>query len=238
MRKKRHSCAFLLATALGLLAGEVRADYKDEIGYTDLQALLGPATPSGAGVTVTQVEAVEPATGSYLPSQANAEFTGKTITDKTGTATNTSGHATTVGRYYYGNLTSIAPGVNTVDAYAAGDWLGDGYLDPDGFFDQEPRTEARDVQNHSWIGTGSTQATNSTRRLDFAIRRDGFTCVVGLNNGAGTSVPLLLAQSYNAISVGRSDGSHSRGGTTFEEAGRVKPEVVAPLSEPRAGRPR
>ena len=53
--------------------------------------------------------------------------------------------------------------------------------------------------------------------------------MVGLNNGI-TPMPRLLAQSYNAIAVGRSDGQHSTGLTDIATygSGRSKPDIVAP----------
>ena len=92
-----------------------------------------------------------------------------------------------------------------------------------------PNVESRRIQNHSWVGTG-TQATDEDilRRFDYAIQRDGFVAIVGLNNDNATAVPALMASSYNSISVGVPSGFHSSGGTTFDTAGRIKPEIVAP----------
>jgi hypothetical protein len=52
--------------------------------------------------------------------------------------------------------------------------------------------------------------------------------VVGVNNFETNPVPALMAHAYNGISVGVPSGNHSRGGTTFDVAGRIKPEIVAP----------
>ena len=129
---------------------------------------------------------------------------------------------------FYGNSTSIAPGIDTIDNYFADSWLGNGFLRSP---PSAPRIESRRVQNHSWIGTSTGPTTvDKLQRLDFAIDRDGFTSVVGLDNGAATSIPPLLGHAYHAISVGRSDGNHSTGGTSLDGSGRTKPDLVAPIS--------
>ncbi|MGB0344892.1 MAG: hypothetical protein ACPGGJ_05790, partial [Coraliomargarita sp.] len=94
--------------------------YKEAVRYNELSAelaLRGISLPDGSGVAVTQVEAYQ-GTGNYLPNSQDSQFSGKTITDKTGGGSN-SGHATEVGRRLYGNTQSISPGIQTVDAYSA-----------------------------------------------------------------------------------------------------------------------
>lgn len=218
----------LLGTLL-LLHAHTRADYKADIGFTKLQAELGATLPTGAGVTVTQVEAPETAAGQYLPNSTNPEFAGKTLTAKSGPA-GVSGHATTVGLYYFGLGTGVAPGITTIDVYEANDWIQPGSLNVGDTV--APNSESRAIQSHSWIGDidgGGPDDVNALRRFDFAIRRDGFLAVVGLNNGGAGVIPALLGHSYNGISVGRSDGIHSYGTTTVDGSGRTKPEIVAPL---------
>jgi hypothetical protein len=72
------------------------------------------------------------------------------------------------------------------------------------------------------------EVTEFNMRLDHAINRDGFSCVVGTNNDIPNPVPQLLVQSYHTISVGRDDGYHAAGVTAHDVAGRVKPDIVAP----------
>jgi hypothetical protein len=87
------------------------------------------------------------------------------------------------------------------------------------------------VQNHSWISAaGNSEAVVSeiNQRLDFAIDRDGFSSVVGVNNAASTALPQMLAQAYHTISVGLTNGAHSAGFTTLDGPGRIKPDLVAP----------
>src|SRR3954471_18551573 len=78
------------------------------VGYDDLKARVGATNaPTGAGVVVSQVEALESA-GNYGPNPADSEFIGKTFSAQSGPSGN-SGHATLVGENYYGTVTSIAP---------------------------------------------------------------------------------------------------------------------------------
>ena len=85
--------------------------------------------PDGSGIAVTQGEAGgDPPV--YMPDVTIGELAGKAITDKSGSnqANSTSGHATSVGKRFYGSSTSIAPAINTVNIYDANAWLNSGYL--------------------------------------------------------------------------------------------------------------
>ena len=218
----------LAAWAL-VCGGIAHASYLDDIGYNALRAELGAAAPTGAGVGVSHIEANAGSPGLfYLPDVTNADFAGKTITAKSG-ASGVSGHATAVAAYYYGNGGSVAPGVTTIDVYDADSWAFGGVLKTTTML--APVVESRAVQNHSWIGTidnGGSTDIQLLRRFDFAIQRDDFLAAVGVNNGSASSVPALLANAYNAISVGITNGDHSTGVSTVDGAGRVKPEIVAP----------
>ena len=130
MRRPRCRTSFAdvrFAAILGLTAilqsDIARAGYAEDIGLTALRAELGAAIPTGIGVGVSQIEAGgSPPNLSYMPDITSAEFTGKTITAKSGAST-VSGHANAVASYYYGRLSSLAPGVTTVDVYEASNWL-------------------------------------------------------------------------------------------------------------------
>jgi hypothetical protein len=161
---------------------------------------------------------------------------------------NSSGHALAVGRRFFSNE-SIVPWVPLVDVYSANQWVYGDYLRTGSSL--PPKTEESFVQNHSWISYGYNNETNpsevdniisihneAVRRFDYAIIRDQFIACVGLNNGADTTVPSILASSYNAISVGNTNGSHSRGKTVsgidigtgnieHDGPGRTKPDIVA-----------
>jgi len=222
-----HTRTFVLVLVCGVAAA--RADWKDDVGYTSLQLRLGAATPDGTGIAVTQTEALD--AGNYLPDPANAEFAGKTITAKSG-AGGASGHATTVGRYYYGLVTSVAPAISAVDAYEANNWLSAGFLRFNTI--SQPLTETRRAQNHSWIGSYGNDAYDNDvlRRVDLVVQRDGVLVAVGVNNGATTPMPELLSSAYNVLAVGLTSGASSPGPTLagIDGAGRVKPDIVAPLT--------
>ncbi|MDZ7617637.1 MAG: PEP-CTERM sorting domain-containing protein [Patescibacteria group bacterium] len=222
---------FLLLSFLAASVSVASGDWKADIGYTQLLAELGAATPTGANVTASIVEASvnQLSTDYYAVDTTNSQFAGKTITFKSGTWA-TSGHATNVGSYLFGNTSSLAAGIIEVDNWEANNWIFTGFLNTGSSL--EPAVETRDVQNHSWIGNMTTTAgdIDVIRRFDYTIERDNYVAVVGMNNNFSTTVPSLLGHSYNAISVGRSDGSHSAGFTRFDGVGRVAPDIVAPAS--------
>src|ERR1043166_7201203 len=105
----------------------LRADYKADVGYTSLSARLGGSTPTGAGIAVTQIEAPNNSTPPFIyhPDETAGEFAGKTFSNECLSCDNVnfSGHATTVGTFYYGILTSMAPGITTVDVNEANNWM-------------------------------------------------------------------------------------------------------------------
>lgn len=219
----------LSGISLGLLLaipGVGFAGHKEDIGLTALLAELGGSAPTGAGVSISQVEGL---VGSdYAAVATDPELAGKIVTLKSG-ASGQSGHATFVARSFCGSTNGIAPGLTQIDAYEVNEWLQTDFLNT-GNNNAAPLAEVRRVQNHSWIGSTGVTATDEdiVRRFDLAIMRDGFVAIVGLNNMNTNAVPALLASAYNAISVGVPSGQHSSGGTTNETAGRIKPEIVAP----------
>jgi hypothetical protein len=85
----------LPAVVLPLIAALAPAVCADDVGYADLVARLGAATPTGSRVSIGQAEASESA-GNWGPTRTNSEFAGKTFTDMSG-ASGSSGHATFVG---------------------------------------------------------------------------------------------------------------------------------------------
>ena len=228
-----------LALAALFFAGNAQANYADDIGLTALRAELGAAMPTGAGIGVSQIEASVSTGLSYMPDATSTEFTGKTLTAKSGAST-ISGHANTVASYFYGRFSSLAPDVTTVDVYDASAWIYNGFLRTGSL--TTPASETRAIQNHSWIGmllnANNTENVASEiealRRLDYVIQQNDVLACVGLNNGSGSGIPPLLASAYNVIAVGLTDGNHSSGTATIDpitvgDPGRVKPELVAPM---------
>lgn len=159
-----------------------------------------------------------------------------------------SSHSESVGKRFFSDE-SITSWIPLVDIYAANQWSSQDFL----LFgtSSPPLTEESMIQNHSWISYGYNDTSSAAeidsivlthneiiRRFDYAINRDQFIACVGLNNSNSTKVPSILASSYNAIVVGNTNGSHSRGGTpsvlgigsgtvNHDGTGRLKPDIVA-----------
>jgi hypothetical protein len=224
-----------LATAWGaalaplLLASAAAAVHSSwgPLGYNDLLARLGGSTPTGMGVEVVQVEVG--AVGNYGPDQGDSHFVGKNFIEMSGRAGSTS-HATTVGRFQYGNTWSIAPGVEDVYLFSAAHWVGDGFLRTgQGTKTPLETPGAAKLMNHSWIGAIGTvsQDNDCLRRADLVVGRDQVIMTVGVNNDGGPSQP-LLSHMFNGISVGVRDGTHTATDTEapYDGPGRQKPEIV------------
>jgi len=263
-RRGAPHAGHLLAALLGffcLSPATSMADKFDDVDHTKLANVLGIATPTGSGVPISQVEASN-VDGAYYPVKTHSEFTAGTdpfsvevdFDDGSGGESNgTTSHATTtVGRNFYGNTFSMAPGANAVTIYSAGDWL-DNVLNMDN--GKNPLTESFRVQNFSWIASFADpnvsgylwkehpSNVNALQRFDYAIDNansgEGMTAVVGLNNNTNP-LPYLLSYSYNAIAVGRTDGVHSSGPTQSPAQDaygpdRTKPDLVAPTTSTSAG---
>jgi hypothetical protein len=214
--------------------------FKGDIGYLILQDYLGDAMPDGSGIVVSQVEAFQTQSGgndAYLPSSTNPQFDGKTIIAGGSGGSGTSLHATGIGLLFYGNTSSVASGITQITAYQADHYMNN-ILKLGG---SEPLLQSTKVQNHSWVGGFSASTTNIQvmQRLDYVIDVYEMTTVVGMDPASGNTMTVwpLLTQGYNSIAVGRSNGVHATGATTLSQsttsefsAGRVKPDLVAPLS--------
>lgn len=229
----------LVISSLFLTAATLRADWKDDAGYTRLRQTFTSGVPTGVsgavGIAPTGgVSQIEAGSGgnSYLPLfENNPEFSNNPLfTDKTlynqSAGTGTSGHATAVAANYYGNTRSLIPTTISISSYDASGWLNADFLN----YGQTsvPKIEARRVHNHSWIGSAlADQVTHIGQRYDYAVDRDGFVGVAGVNNGSANPVPHLMAHAYHVISVGLVSGNHSAGLTEFDGSGRMKPDLVA-----------
>jgi hypothetical protein len=216
--------------ALGPTAEEL-----DEIGVTDLISRLGTSAPSGAGIAVSHVEAGGyvsedggPFEYAYTPEATQPFFVGRNFTLKSGPGKPTN-HATNIGAHWYGN-DGIAPGVTNIDVYSAERYWSENLLHTQSSL--LPSIETQRVQNHSWIvpvgSAGSNFSIDLLRRFDYMLDRDGVVAAVGVNNRSDSVFPLALANSYNSIAVGQSEGRSSLGPTTLDTAGRSKPDLVAP----------
>jgi hypothetical protein len=229
----RHLISFYL-----IAASTAYADWRVDAGYNKLSAVLGINLPTGAGIPVLMSEAnfaTLPAL-SYLPQATTGtapfagigEFAGKTFYPSSG-ASSASSHATSVAGFFYGNSTSISPGVTDVHM-----WLADGFLQT--VFDDalnplgaQP-TFTGSVMNHSWVGSTQDDAVDVevTRKLDYLIDRDQFTCVTPLNNGPTQQA--LIANGYHGISVGLRSGNHPHTHSSIDVLNRMKPDLVVDVS--------
>ena len=228
---------------LVVLSSQAYADYRDDIGYTQLQTELGVAPPDGNGVAVTQVEAAigvtETNVGAWMPDISASQFSGKSILDQSLPVSNgISSHATGVGGLFYGNTSSMASGIVEVDVYSASDWILNGFLKA-GSISQPLVSDSR-IANHSWVGSMDTN-DNSVRvlkRVDWVVEEDEFIQVIAMNNGSSNSP--LLGSAFNSIAVGRTDSNHAQGSIALDpvySAGRTRPDVVAPVSATSSATP-
>jgi hypothetical protein len=239
----RSSIRGALVCLLLVCLGSAHADYKSDIGFTRLQAEPGISVPTGTGVEVTQTEAdtnADPAIYSYLPDLDNSQFTGKTITNKTPVSGPYSGHATAVGKNFYGNTLSIAPGIGIIDAYLADHWLDTGFMQGTNSF-KKPLSSTSRIANHSWIGSTSdtADASDLLRRIDWVVDIDEFIQVVGQTNSAVPNIA-LLGGAFNVIAVGKTDGVNGRGTAAVDAtytAGRTRPHLVAPFTTSSSATP-
>lgn len=225
-------CLGLAAALLLAAQGRAHADWRDDIGYTQLAAELGSAVPNGAGIILLQSEANDQTSPpNYLPQAGGpGSFAGASLyTGITFYAESTAGvvlsHAQSVAYYYYANGSGISQGSTEVHVYTATDFLNKLYTG------SSPPTFPGRVQNHSWIGTvDATTDPQLLRSLDFMINRDGTLVAVPLNNGTG-AMPALLGNNYHALTAGLLSGPHSQGGTNTDGSGRMKPDLVVNFDE-------
>jgi subtilase family protein len=190
-------------------------------GILDARARLGKQVPTGRGITLGHVE-VGP--GQYMPNIKEPRFKAVTFVKRSG-ASKVSGHATSTARVIYG-INGLAPGVSVVHCYDSRDWMTEGYLNAGST--TPPIVGPIRVFTHSWV-SDSPGAADVLRRTDWLIDTQDTLVVVGVNNGANTPVPYLLATAYNVIAVGTAQRGGSSGGyTRIETPGRCKPDIVGP----------
>ena len=212
------------------------AGYKDDVEFKRLEEEV-ITLPDGEGIRVTQIEAGDNA---WMPDPSLPQFSEKNIIDKSGINPGQySTHATSVGGIFYGNTSSMTPGINSIDSFSAIDWLTSGFLNTMNNT-QKPFTTSARVANHSWIGSfsGDTYTRDALRRLDWVIDQDEYIQVAALSNGSANRP--LFSSSFNAITVGRTDNGHGHGLSgvdTIYTSSRVSPNIVAPMSTTSSATP-
>ena len=231
----------LLAPLVLCLSVSVNAGIKDDLGFTSLSSLLGAGLPDGSGITVFQIEAND-SEGDWIADAADSQFVGKSIVDfSSPVSVSTSFHATSVGRIFYGNGSSLSPGINDIAAYSVIGWLLDELNIDTGF----PIESNRRIANHSWVSSGLTDGggnfsaslTSSALRLsDWYSSIDEVMQVFGTNNNnsfSNSASRVLMATAYNGLVVGVSDYTHAENVVALDSiyvAGRVGIDVVVPTS--------
>ncbi len=238
-RSLADSCALrallVLSFAASFAGGAAAQSTQAATGFHRLAARLGPGNfPTGAGVTIAQVEA--PVGKAYGPNAGLPEFVGKAITPRSGVPfaqadqvpLASSEHATLVAQYLFGPQLGVAPGITAIDSYEANHWLGAGFLGGSGA--TAPLVASEKIINHSWIGNAGANSNAFLRKLDAAVEAQGLIVCAGVNNGSGPLDVALFSHAFNVIAVGRSDGLHHAGNTALCVDGpdRMKPEIVAP----------
>ncbi len=222
---KRYTSVIRISLCVVLATLNLHGAYRETVGWNRLVAELGDDLPIGRNIGVGMIESPL-FVSNYQPNTTNPEFNGKTFDMKSGGAS-VSEHATVVAQLFFGNTMSMAPGVDMIDVYNANLWVVGDFLGTGS--GELPNVETKRIQNHSWTGafSASVHDLEANRRLDYAIERDGFVAVVALSNDTQPLRP-LMAHAYNAISVGKPNGQHNRGGTVFDEPGRIRPDLVSP----------
>ncbi len=207
------------------------ADYKTDIGYVDLQALLGANMPTGAGVKVMQVEAGGTV---YAPNTTSTQFAGKTFRFPCAASISPFGHATWVGSLFYG-AGSMAPGIRSITSYESSEWM-KSLFHP---LVSVPPNGSR-IVNQSWVGNGNNASQTGIilRLVDRQVQRKELIQVVAMGNGPGGTA--LLNSAYNVIAVGKCSGNLDYGSKPVDRvyrAGRTRPDVVAPESTTSSAAP-
>lgn len=212
----------LLATSAACLAsaflGGRAFAWKEDIGYNQLVAEYGAEVPDGSNIRVAIVEAYRGDSYSLDPSKP--KLAGKEVIDQSWNPTSYSNHAYEVARRL-ATVDSIVPAIPVVHVFEANHWMqyvaeknADGPVDRD-----------YDIYNHSWVSLATSSITNKWRRTDYIVDAYDVFIAVGLDNFQ-VSMPLLVANTYNTITVGSSTGDHSVGDTLGDVAGRTKPDIV------------
>jgi hypothetical protein len=221
------------------------ADYKEDIGYTALKQKLGPKLADGSSISrVVQVEAAAMVDHDgddqtekiavWMPDPNHSEFAGKAILNRSGSPAYYSGHATGAGRYFYGNLSSIAPAIDTIESFLVGHWLGPGFLRSGNRFN--PLKTAGRAANQSWVGKVEKFDSEILRRFDWVIETDEYVNAVG----PCLAKKPLLGSAFNAIAVGRAAGESGAGSVAVDSlytAGRTCPQLIAPRKNPSSASP-
>ncbi len=203
-----------LASVAGTAVGQL-AD-----GFAELHDRLGEATPTGAGVGVGQVEALQGT--SYKPNSSSFGVAYSVI-EMSGPS-GVSAHASSVIATYVQRCS----GLETDWSWEALNFLQGGLLNFGGGAPLLPPA-GLGLFNHSWVASGEDAASgnNVLRRFDYQVSRDNTLSMVGIGNNASSPPAYLMSSQYNGITVGALNTSHglTPGGGRDGE-GRMKPDIA------------
>lgn len=258
---QRRAAAILFLTSASVLpsasvCGQISTAVQNDIGLTELRA-ANPGLTEGVGIKAHLVEAFTPAgTDRYVPNPSDGQIANNAINivGKPATAVDAelySGHALGSARNFFGTsgvARDLGRGNLPIDAYTAVlptttndnhpsiDWV-NGLVGNGGRAPVLAEFDRSTVSSHSYVFTSDENGSLPAfmRRLDHIINETDTSTVVGTNNGG--NLPPGWAPSYNAITVGRSNGTHASGLTTTYGSGRVAVDVVAPVSTTSAATP-
>lgn len=205
------------------LTSSLKADFRADIDFNKLKTEYGAALPTVDAVRLLQVEYMRNGFWAPLP---QGETSDKTYDYLSSTFGGYSDHAFWVAQYLAGTTTSMTPELKSWKTIEAVTFTGRNNLN--GGRALAPAAATWDVENHSWGGNDNLWCFAILDKQDFRIERDNVVSVVGVDNGATMSQ--MLANGYNSISVGVTNGAHPHTGSTLETNGRCKPEIVAPAS--------
>lgn len=236
----RFTIPVSLALAVAALSSVAQAQtFRSASGYSALVTELGaPNVPTGAGILVGQVES----SGAYVPNPAGspAEYVGKNLMPQNAASAGNPSHATNVGLRFFGNNSSVAPGVTDIENWRALINIGGGNDDWANNFlhvmdsGNVPESSSVKVWSHAWIGQSvdNTINTDFLARMDYTVNTNNTIQVVGIPNTANGGQFRWFSDAMNVISVGVSHGGHFTGTQStggIYTSGRVAPTVVAEI---------
>lgn len=232
LRARWPYCALVIAFSLANIPGALSQTVPEE--RVEPSAEVKPrktplaGAPTGAGITVAQVEAYY--RGGYMAfsGQSDAEFAGKRMVAASPVPPGVSPHARTVGAYCFGNTHGIAPGIADVVAFDVNDYL-ERILQWNSASPEISNFDLGAVRivNNSWVYDGvGPNAVRALRRSDYQADQFGVIFVNATHNNSYSNVPTLPASLYNGITVGRADTTSSHGPAFFDGGGRAKPDLV------------
>ena len=196
---------------LVLRVGE--AAVEPQAGLERLRARMGGFTPTGAGVTVLQVEAA--GKQGWTLGGTSDRYRG-VLVQPVGPTSEPSPHASMVANA----MLRLAPGVERIYT-ASSSWLMTEVLRAGTGEPPRPLPPGTSVAFCAWVGSAGGGDDDVLRRADFLVQRAPFVLV-----GGYTGQPLMGAM-YNGIAVGEAKDRPNRGTSDkVDGPGRCKPDLV------------